>query len=973
MVLIGSLWSGASAQTQSPKRKPAAKPQTTQKASVKKTPTRKLTDGKTAVKLKPKPSATPKPVDPAVEKAKFDAAIATVRPTEKAVSLVKFIAEFPKSEYAPRAKESLAGARAAMADERLSSGETAEGIRLFKLVINDAPKPYSDRLFAEIISTIPENLFWRGQQQAAVEFANTIETNVSANQKQLLALANFFLRTENGTEAKRIAEAAIKLDETSSAAHQSLGMTHRLNFDLEEAERSFTKAVELDANSTTAKRMLGEMKRALGKAEEASALYGELVAKDENDNAARTGLILSLFENGKRTEAEAELSKAIEKTPGNVVLLASAAYWYAANGNGDKAIELARSAIEKEPRFVWSHIALARGLMLQKRPVDAEQVLVAARKFGNFPTLQYEIASARLAAGFFREAAEELQKSFATDADGLHTRLGGRVERSGKSFTDLVSAERKASIFSAVAADTAESAEILKALLDLQQATGSDKPDEANVVAAAERFVNGTDEMAVHRKLFSAKVFIQKKIAGEKALEYSRSATTNVDTALNVASPAAAIMANELYEAREDSFSKNQFLLIPEVPKQTLSAILRGRIEETTGLALLQTGNAADATIRFRRALSVLPKDSAWWRSATWNLGSALEAEGKNEEALTTYISSYKIDKPDLTRYITISSLYKKIKGNTDGLEDQIGPSPLGNTVAETSAPQAANEKVAEPAVEKPADTQPAASPSPKIDEAAGVTTEKTVANTPQPSPTPETSPSIEPLPSTSTTPEVSPTVETKSANDPTASNAETPKNDLVKEVIPPPLASPTPKPLFEPIIITIPNSGKKGNGNKPAQNADAQIRSKTRSESEKTEDSKKPDEQVQEKPSQEKPNPDESIVSGALRPRVVEGKEITGGEIQPCAIEVSQDSVSVINDGGSIALLLSVPDKADIKAITAVSNSIKDIEVTLDPEIAGVSTRALYVIKSISPNTGIYQVNFELPCGRKVVTVRVR
>ena len=60
-------------------------------------------------------SAKPKPAGQKAEKEQFDAAIAATSPTEKAELLVKFIADFPKSEYKTRAQESLAGARAAMA------------------------------------------------------------------------------------------------------------------------------------------------------------------------------------------------------------------------------------------------------------------------------------------------------------------------------------------------------------------------------------------------------------------------------------------------------------------------------------------------------------------------------------------------------------------------------------------------------------------------------------------------------------------------------------------------------------------------------------------------------------------------------------------------------------------------------------------------------------------------------------------
>ena len=141
---------------------------------------------------------------------------------------------------------------------------------------------------------------------------------------------------------------------------------------------------------------------------------------------------------------------------------------------------------------------------MQGKPIEAEQMLVAARKFGNFPTLQYEIASARLAAGFFREAAEELKKSFAV-ADGMvSTRLGGRIEKSAESFTDAISLERRASIFSPTAADSAEDSARLKMLVELNDKLAAETKDVSAIVAAAESFAGGSDNMSVHRKLYAA-------------------------------------------------------------------------------------------------------------------------------------------------------------------------------------------------------------------------------------------------------------------------------------------------------------------------------------------------------------------------------------------------------------------------------------------------------------------------------------
>lgn len=909
----------SSVPAQTAPRKPAAKRPTTSTKPTAAKPTPKTVQ----------PKATP--VDPVVEKERFDAAINAEKPGEKAELLVKFLVDFPKTEHKLRAQESLAGARAGMADELLTAGETEQAVRLFKLAIEDAPKPYSERLLGSVIATIPANLYWRGHRDEGLEMARLIETHVNTNARQLASLTTFYLGLENGTEAKRIAEAAVKLDENNAAAHQALAMAERLNFDLEASERSFAKALELTPDSNAAKRSLAEMKRATGKSQEAATLFQEVLAKDENDTQARTGHILALFESGKKAEAETELAASLEKNSGNVVLLGGAAYWYAANGDGDKAVDYARRAIEKEPRYIWSHIALGRGLMLQKKPVEAEQALMNARQYGNFPTLQYEIASARLAAGFFREATEELKKGFELVDGSVETRLGGRIDRSAASLTEVLAAERRASIFAPNAADSAENADRLRALLELDAALSGEKADESAATSATERFTSGSDNMSIHRKLFAASALLEKNVGADKALELTRSAAADgADKSLDVANPGAAVMASELYEARAATFARNDFLLIPEVPKQTLSALMRGRLEDTLGQALLNQSKAGEAETRFRRALTVFPKDSAWWRAATWNLGVALEAQGKDKEALDSMITSYAIDRPNTLRYFRIEDLYRKVNGNLDGLEAKIGKNPMPRlTIADPNAaasptpapsPSVAPETVA--ATETKSEVKEESKPAPTPEE---------VKEEPKPTPSPEEV-KVEPTPSPS--PE-----ETKEEPKPSPSPEElkdepkpTPSPEEVKEE-----TKPTPSPeekkpgqLFAPVIISVPP------------------------------------------PTKPKSASEESISTGAARPRVVEGKEITSTEPPPpCSIGFSQDNVSLINDGGSIAVIVSYDGEAsDLKAIPSSS---KDIEARLEPDIAEVKGRSLFVVKSVSKATGVYQISFELPCGKKELLVNVR
>ncbi len=900
---------------------------------------------------------------------------------DRVAALENFLAAFPQSENRLAAAELLASSRVLIAEEKLLTGDAGGAISLFRLVIENAPHPIPNDLFTESISKIPSTLFFRGQRAAAIELAAEIETKAEGNPAQLLEIANFHLATENGGEAMRLAAKAAASDPTSAAVQRTIGLAHRINFDLELSADAYSKSLELEPDSVASKRGLAEMKRALGKSDEAVRLYRELLAKNESDLQSRTGLILALFDAGKRTDAEAEMARSLEHTPGNMILLAGAAYWYASKGLGDRAVELAEKAVAREPRYIWSHIALARGLMSQRKPVEAEQVLFKARAYGNFPTLEYELASARMAAGFFREAAEDLQKQFTLSRGGnVRTNLGGRVVREEKSLADLVGFERKASIFTPLAADTVENANALKALLLLDQKLQADELNENEVAAAADAFTAGADKMRLHRQIYAASILLQKRVALGKVLELTRAATGNTDAGLEVPNPRSAVMSSELYEARTTAFRRNEFLLVPDVPTQTLSAILRGRIEEIAGWALYQQNNFPDAVIRLRRAISVMPGNSAWWRSSMWRLGAALAAEGKDGEALDAYIESYKTDKPDYAKYIVVEALYKKLNGNIDGLEAKIGHDRVATT----------------PAIQE---IRPTATPAQNADVPAANTTDETPSISG--SPTPAASEPVADQPKTSTLrseevaiPETSPAdkvpdpgkqaAKTESTvNDLPATEHEDPKplpETIVAKTKTEPDREPNPikpqgastatpvakpaasnskttdsKPLFEPIIITIPNSrltkastAGKVETNEPAADhiKDAEADKKTR---------------------------DTAVTSGSSRPRLIDGQEVKLDEIPPCKVGVSQENVSLINGGGTVGILISVDAPGDIKSLTAISSSPKDIELTLEPEIGGIPDRRFYVIKSVSSAVGVYQVTFATTCGEKIVIVTVR
>ena len=93
---------------------------------------------------------------------------------------------------------------------------------------------------------------------------------------------------------------------------------------------------------------------------------------------------------------------------------------------------------------------------------------------------------------------------------------------------------------------------------------------------------------------------------------------------------------------------------------------------------------------------------------------------------------------------------------------------------------------------------------------------------------------------------------------------------------------------------------------------------------------------------------------------------------IKPCKITLSEDTLSLNTSGGDLAVIVGLEDDSDLEEISAVSSSPEDVSVRREP-ISGVKARALYVVRSTSAKTGMYQVTFTLPCGKREMVVRVR
>ena len=711
------------------------------------------------------------------------------KPLEERVAALKaFLEKHPDSKSKGRATELLVSAHAGLGDQRLKKGDSAGGIEQMMLAIAVAPVEASEKLFSGVISQIPLNLYLRGEPAAALEAAEKVEAKFGNDPKRLVALSGFYISTEQGPEAARLATRAVQLAPELAEAHQGLGRALHVSLRLEEAAAEYKRALELDPNSKTARRSLADLDRAFGKSEEALAIYRQQLEAEPTDKAARTGLILSLLDLGRTDEAKGELEKAMQADPRNLNLLAGAAYWFAAHNEGDLALSLGSKAVQIEPRYTWAQVALARALVAQKKPLEAERALRFARQYGKFPTLDYELASVLAASGLYDEAAEILVQSFSLKDGQIETRLGGQAAARAVNFMDLLAPERRASIFQSVAADTEDNAKLLKALLTFatltNQETSGGTIDEERATAAAKEFASGADAARVFRQLYAAGRLLQRGVGFQTAYELAEAARNSADGGMNVPALTLAVQADEFRLIRARAIAAGGTPDIPEAPRNILSNLLRGRIEDISGWALFNQDKLDEAVEHLQRAITILPEGTPAARTSLWHLAAALERQDKKTEALSYYIKSYNNGESDPVRRAVIEQLYRKVNGSLDGLEERIGPAAGVSLSVQAPAANNTPDKTSEAIAQPTSSTESAPSATPVRPETPGVDASPTPSATPSPDPsavTPQTTPP-ESLPSSS--PEQSPLITSPAPTSPTPA----------PEATPDPTPSPTPE-----------------------------------------------------------------------------------------------------------------------------------------------------------------------------------
>src|SRR5690349_8307106 len=524
----------------------------------------------------PRPARTPAVVRANPEDEKEEVELTLTKPPADRIDLLKkFSATHPKSVAMPRAQELIVTAHATLGDQKLASGDVDGGLDEFSSAFAEVPADMSDRLFTEVIARIPMNLFMRGQRGPAMQAAHQAEGLAKLNPARLLAVTQFYLAIEEATEANRLAELTVQNSSDMAAAHQVLGAARHIALRLDDAEAEYAKALSLNPKLVSAKLAWADLQRASGKNEAALAAYREVSQADPKNNSAIAGAILSLLELGRKDEANQELNSILQDADKsrNLPLLVGASYWFVAQGDAPRALELAQKVIAIEPRYSWAQIAAARALVDQMRPLDAERAVRFARTYARFPTLDYELATVLASMGLYDEALAALSKTFSLKDGQIETKLAGRITTRATTFTELLAPERRAASFQKTSADTGTNARMMKSLMAFAAALNPEgrSTSDDELVAIAQEFIGTDDPMRTYRQIYVASKLLKKGAALTTVVDLMDAATAGVEAALSVPAATVAVQPEELAESRARALAQGGTPNVPNAPRSALS------------------------------------------------------------------------------------------------------------------------------------------------------------------------------------------------------------------------------------------------------------------------------------------------------------------------------------------------------------------------------------------------------------------
>ncbi|HSP19706.1 MAG TPA: adventurous gliding motility TPR repeat lipoprotein GltE [Myxococcaceae bacterium] len=301
------------------------------------------------------------------------------------------------------------------------------------------------------------------------------------------------------------ARAMLLFEDASKAAQAKSGPV-----DEAALERRFEAVRQADPSFAEADYNLGVLAERQGKREQAYAFYLSALQKKPSLKAAAEGLARLTRAQGDLASAIAQWNDIARAFPDDAGSRAQLAELYRLSGDHDRALELARQALIRDPKNLDAYKTMLRSNLDRKQYAMAELVGVRALKISTTdPALYLALGDVQLAKGAPDKAAAQYQKALEASPSFVPARLA--LAQLALRDEDFAAAEKQ---LSRAVADGGGSAEVH---LDLGVAyRGLGQPDKALAeYDAAEKLEPKMAAVYLNRGI----VLQRSKDAPEKSLE----------------------------------------------------------------------------------------------------------------------------------------------------------------------------------------------------------------------------------------------------------------------------------------------------------------------------------------------------------------------------------------------------------------------------------------------------------------------
>ena len=649
--------------------------------------------------------------------------------------LTAFLKAHPQSAMIERARQALVQTYAAIGNEYLQNGNVDKGIQAFKASFDAIPEPITDAYFQQLVWNYPVLVSNAGHRVEAVKLMRSFEPRLWSHATRLMDISGFYAGVEDAPDALRVLERASELAPKDPRVHASMGSIYVMTFDFDKSEKQFLTAIELDPKTESAYTILGHLARAKGDYQKAADYYSKQIEFSPDDDQAHGGLAIAELALGKTTEASAELSKTIAMNLGDFRFRTQLAYWYALQRDYEKATTWAQAALQIEPRYPWARVVLANAYMAKNRFSDAEKEMVAAKKYGQFPSIMFEMGRLYARAGLFDDALETWTDGFeVTPLGQFRTSVGGTYPIASNNLDQLIERERQATLFFKEPLASKTEYQIAEELLkfnhyfmvlserrDFNAIPRYIAPKEfveqpaapvaasPTTTASASGSASTSATTTGETQTPAAPVIVQPLLANAPVLNpdyvfyenwQTRTAFQHIDgevASLDTLDDDRRIfrliwIANKLTDAdlKIDLAISAARLAYDTIDKTALpqnsirdvdgtfspeqqQALVKARTEDALGWALFKIDKSELALTYLKAAAERTPVEKER-KEFYWHYGSVTEAAGKTADAVELYCKGYdSTSSLAAARRSVIERLYQKVHGSREGLNEKIG------------------------------------------------------------------------------------------------------------------------------------------------------------------------------------------------------------------------------------------------------------------------------------------------------------